>query len=167
MKKIICLLLMVTMVIGSSLTAHAESNTPSLTLDANEYNSNGERHIKVSWEGTSGTYQIQLDDDINFGSPIEKNRASKQEQYWNFVLSENVDATYYVRVRLVNGEWSNVIVASMDYPIESESDPYFTIPKLPTIPDISGGFKIPSIDFGNYDFDFYINKKLIDARIHK
>ena len=76
-KKLICIMVMATMILGSTLTAHAESKMPSLTLEANEYNSNGERHIKVSWEGTSGTYQIQLDDSADFESPIGK-KADKQ-----------------------------------------------------------------------------------------
>ena len=80
MKKFLCLLLTVTLMMGCVVTAHA-ADTPVLTLEANEYNSNGERHIKVSWEGNSGTYQIQLDDDENFTDPIEKKRSSKQGTY--------------------------------------------------------------------------------------
>ena len=146
-KKLICIMVMATMILGSTLTAHAESKMPSLTLEANEYNSNGERHIKVSWEGTSGTYQIQLDDSANFESPIGKKRTSKQGRYYNFVLNENVDATYYIRVRLANGEWSNVVVADMGEPIETESTSYFNFPKFPVIPDISGSIKAPEIVF--------------------
>ena len=145
MKKFLCLLLTVLMV-GCTVTAHA-ADAPVLTLEANEYNSNGERHIKVTWEGKSGTYQIQLDDDENFTDPIEKKRSSKQGAYWNFVLDENVDATYYIRVRLVNGEWSNVVVASMEEPIETESTSYFNFPKFPAIPDISGSIEAPEIVF--------------------
>ena len=154
MKKILCLLLTVTLLMGCTVTAHAADKTPVLTLEANEYNSNGERHIKVTWEGKSGTYQIQLDDDENFTDPIEKKRSSKQGTYWNFVLDENVNATYYIRVRLVNGEWSNVVVASMEEPIETESTPYFSIPKLPTIPDISDSIEAPEIVF---DKDWFSN----------
>ena len=150
MKKILCLLLTVTLLMGCTATAHAADKTPVLTLEANEYNSNGERHIKVTWEGKSGTYQIQLDDDENFTDPIEKKRSSKQGAYWNFVLDENVDATYYIRVRLINGEWSNVVVASMEEPIETESTPYFSVPKLPTIPDISDSIEVPEIVFDNW-----------------
>ena len=146
-KKLICIMVMATMILGSTLTAHAESKMPSLTLEANEYNSNGERHIKVSWEGTSGTYQIQLDDSADFESPIGKKRTSKQGRYYNFVLNENVDATYYIRVRLANGEWSNVVVADMGEPIETESTSYFNFPKFPVIPDISGSIKAPEIVF--------------------
>ena len=149
-KKLICIMVMATMILGSTLTAHAESKMPSLTLEANEYNSNGERHIKVSWEGTSGTYQIQLDDSADFESPIGKKRTSKQGRYYNFVLNENVDATYYIRVRLANGEWSNVVVADMGEPIETESTPYFSVPKLPTIPDISDSIEVPEIVFDNW-----------------
>ena len=74
--------------------------------------------------------------------------------YWNFVISENVEATYYIRVRLVNGEWSNVVVASMEEPIETESTPYFSVPKLPTIPDISGSVQAPTIKFDFSKFKF-------------
>ena len=142
------------MVLNCTITAHAADAVPVLTLEANEYNSNGERHIKVTWEGKSGTYQIQLDDDENFTYPIEIKRSSKQGTYWNFVLDENVNATYYIRVRLVNGEWSNVVVASMEEPIETESTPYFSVPKLPTIPEISGSVQAPTIKFEFSQFKF-------------
>lgn len=148
MKRIISILLAFTLLTGC-ITVHA-STVPILKLEANEYNSNGERHIKVSWEGTSGTYQIQLDDDVNFESPIEKKRSSKQGTYWNFVLSENVDATYYIRVRLSNGEWSNTVVADIDEQNETEDTPYFSIPELPKVPDISGSITVPDIDWSKY-----------------
>lgn len=143
MKKLISILLILTMLFGLSTTALAANNTLVLTLVKNEYNSNGERHIKVSWEGKSGTYQIQLDDDEDFGSPIIKKTKNK---YWNFVLKENVDATYYIRVRLGNGTWSEIIVANMDKIEESTGNAYFDTPTLPSIPNISGSVKLPKLN---------------------
>lgn len=154
MKKFMMTLLAIIMVLNCTITAHAADAVPVLTLEANEYNSNGERHIKVTWEGKSGTYQIQLADNENFDNPTVKTRSRKQGMYWNFVISENVEATYYIRVRLVNGEWSNVVVASMEEPIETESTPYFSVPKLPTIPDISGSVQAPTIKFDFSQFKF-------------
>lgn len=145
MKKLISILLTLTMLCGLSMTALAANNTPILTLVNNEYNSNGERHIKVSWEGKSGTYQIQLDDDEDFGSPTIKKTKNK---YWNFVLKENVDATYYIRVRLGNGAWSEVLVASMDEIEGSTGNAYFDTHTLPSIPNISGVVKLPKLKIG-------------------
>lgn len=142
MKKLVSLLLVLTMVLGLSMTALASDNTFALTLEKNEYNSNGERHIKAAWTGKSGTYQIQLDDDKDFKSPISKKTKNK---FWNFVLKENVDATYYIRVRLGNGAWSDVVVASMDAIEESKGNAYFSVPALPSIPNISGGVKLPQL----------------------
>lgn len=152
MKKLISLIMACTLTLCCSLTTFAADNAPVLTLEKNQYNSNGERHIKVEWDGVTGTYQLQIDDDVNFESPISKTRTSRQGQYYNFVLSENVDATYYVRVRLVNGEWSNIIVASMDELIEDENNPYLSTPTLPKIPDLFDSIKVPEINFDNYDF---------------
>ena len=143
MKKLVSILLVLTMVLGLSTTALASNNIPILTLEKNEYNSNGERHIKVSWECKSGTYQIQLDDDEDFRSPTIKKTKNK---YWNFVLKENVDATYYIRVRLGNGAWSEVLVADGKDNIEGSSgNAYFDTPTLPSIPNISGGVKLPKL----------------------
>lgn len=138
MKKLMCLLLVLTMLFGLSTTALAANDIPVLTLEKNEYNSNGERHIKVSWTGKSGTSQIQIDDDMNFGSPTIKNTKNK---YWNFVLKDNVDATYYVRVRIGSGNWSEVIVAEgkeVETPIKGNS--YFETPKI-TIPNITNSVR--------------------------
>lgn len=154
MKKTICLLLTITMLIGCSLYTQAESNSPILTLEKNQYNSNGERHIKISWEdASSGTYQLQIDEDVNFGSPVNKKRSSRQGKYYNFVLAENVDDTYYIRVCSSNGEWSNVVIADISEPIESENKPYFTIPKIPQIPTIDvSNIQFPTlkIDIGKW-----------------
>lgn len=138
-KKLLAVLLSLIMLLSCTMTAFASNDTPVLKLEANQYNSNGERHIKVSWEGNSGTYQLQLSDNVDFENATVKKRSSKQGQYYNFVLSENVDETYYIRVRrLTNGEWSNTVIADMEEnAIETESTPYFKIPEIPSIPDIS------------------------------
>lgn len=151
-KKMIGFFMVCMLVFSCSMMSLAAGNVPVLTLEKNEYNSNGERYIKLSWEGTSGTYQLQLDDDENFKSPITKKRTSGQGKYYNFVLSENDDATYYARVRLANGNWSNIIVAEMEEIGESESNAYLQIPNLPSIPNITGSLTFPSFSFSGFNF---------------
>lgn len=133
--------------IGTSLTVMASDNIPVLTLKENEYNSNDERHIKIGWEGNKGTYEIQIDDDSDFNSTITKQRNTKQGFFYNFVLNENQDATYYIRVRVKNGDWSNVVTASIKEIIESETPSYIPPIKFPVIPNISSSIKIPNIKF--------------------
>lgn len=154
-KKLICLFVVLVLVFCSSVTAFAADNAPVLTLDKNQYNENGERHIKITWEGASKAYIIELDDNKYFSSPITKNREvyhiRKNGKFYNFVLSENVDATYYIRVRTVdNMLWSNVVIADIENnKNESENKPYFNIPKLPDIPKLNIKF----------DFSYLFKKK--------
>lgn len=143
MKKILCILLAALIVVENIAPVRAAGVT--LQLESNEHNSNGERHIKVTWSGISGSAIVQLSDNEQFLNAIEKKRTSKQGTYYNFVLKENVDATYYIRVRSVNGGWSNVVVASAESKIESESTPYIPTPDIPKIPEIK-------FDFSNLNF---------------
>jgi hypothetical protein len=156
MKKLVGLLLTIIMVLGLSMTALASDITPVLSLEKNEYNSNGERHIKVAWTGKSGTYQIQLDDDINFGNPLNKRTTNK---YWNFVLDENVDSTYYIRVRLATGKWSEVVIAEGHESTISTDNAYLHKPNIPNIPNISGSVKLPQLYFRGYTFPTITIKK--------
>ena len=144
-KKLLSLMLVFVMVLACTMTVFAANDVPVLTLEKNQYNypynSDMERHIKVSWTKVygSGTYQVQIDDNMNFESPIIKRTANT---YWNFVFSENADLTYYLRVKKMNGEWSNVVTAEPDNIIKSEVNPYFKVPTLPKIPDITNSIKI-------------------------
>ena len=140
MKKTMGILLALALVFSCAFTTCAAGN--ALTLEKNQYNSNGERHIKVAWT-TKGMCELQLDDNANFESPIVKKTSRK---YYNFVLSENVDATYYVRVKALNGDWSNVVTADIEKPIESEKKPYIAIQNVPSIPKLTINFSM--IKFG-------------------
>ena len=144
MKKTIAILLTLIMVIGCSTTVFAASNSPILTLEKNQYNDNGERHIKVSWEGLSKSCILEIDDNEDFTSPETKTRSlynvTRNGKCYNFVLSENVDDTYYIRVRYSNSEeWSNVVIAEIDNKIEDEPN----LPSYSFVPNLSG------IDFSN------------------
>lgn len=144
-KKLLSLILVFAMMLTCTTTAFAANDVPVLTLEKNQYNypynSDMERHIKVSWTKNygSGTYQIQLDDNANFESPVIKRTSNT---YWNFVFSENADLRYYLRVKKMNGEWSNVVVAEPDNVIESKANSYIKVPTLPKIPDITNSIKI-------------------------
>lgn len=153
MKKILCILLAAFIMVENIAPVRAAGVT--LELESNEHNSNGERHIKVTWSGISGSAIVQLADNEQFENAIEKKRTRKQGTYYNFVLKENVDATYYIRVRSVNGEWSNVVVASLKNKIESESTPYIPTPELPEIPDVSGNVQVPEFKFDFSGLNFW------------
>lgn len=161
-QKILATLLTLAIVFSCTTTVLASSstknNTPILTLETNQYNSNGERHIKVTWTGDSGTYQIQIDDDSDFESPTTKKRPSKQGMYWNFVLNENVDATYYVRVRKNGGEWSNVVVAETDKLIEDEKE-YPSYSFIPDLSKIDFSYILKNFDWSKIEFPKLTIKK--------
>lgn len=157
MKKFLVIMIVAISLVTSACNVNAE-NTLTLQLESNEYNSNGERHIKVTWQGSNGTTIIQLSDNEQFLNAIEKKRASKQGTYYNFVLKENVDATYYIRVRSVDGEWSNVVVASTENKIESENTPYIPTPDIPEVPNVSENIQTPDIKFDLSKLKFDLSK---------
>lgn len=157
MKKFLVVMMIAIFLVTSACNVNAE-NTLTLQLESNEYNSNGERHIKVTWQAGNGTTIIQLSDNEQFQDAIEKKRTSKQGAYYNFVLQENVDATYYIRVRSVDGEWSNVVVADAENKIESESTPYIPTPELPEIPDVSENIQVPDVKFDLSKLKFDLSK---------
>lgn len=149
-KKLFFLTLVFTLLFCGAITVFAD-NKPVLSLEANQYNSNGERHIKVTWEGPKGSYELQIADNDDFKNAIIKKRSVNQGAFYNFVLDENVDATYYIRVRQLNKEWSNVVVADINKPIETEGKPYFTIPNAVKIPNIKT-IKVPLLNLRNHPF---------------
>lgn len=153
MRKILCILLAA--LIMSENIAPVRAAGVTLQLETNEYNSNGERHIKVTWSGISGSAIVQLSDNEQFLNAIEKKRTRTQGTYYNFVLKENVDTTYYIRVRSVNGGWSNVVVASAENKIESENTPYIPTPDIPEVPDVSGSVQIPDVKFDFSKLNFW------------
>lgn len=147
-KKIICLLLVVVLALGCSTTSFAAEQcvkgyqitaymktaasmienmckTTDVTLEKNNIHTDY-RHIKIKWEKVdkAAQYEIQIADNPAFKNADSSKRLSKQGLYWNFSLRENIDATYYVRVRprfvyvwndeyiTVYGRWSNVVVAN-------------------------------------------------------
>lgn len=71
---------------------------PELVLTKNEFNSNGERHIKINWKHISGAdeYRIYIADNPYFKDATMKKKLPKMGTYWNFVLKDNVD--YYIRI---------------------------------------------------------------------
>lgn len=71
---------------------------PELVLTKNEFNSNGERHIKISWKHISGAdeYRIYIADNPYFKDATLKKKLPKMGTYWNFVLKDNVD--YYIHI---------------------------------------------------------------------
>lgn len=96
-----------------------------VTLEKNNIHTDY-RHIKIKWEKVdkAAQYEIQIADNPAFKNADSSKRLSKQGLYWNFSLRENIDATYYIRVRprfvyvfrgeyfTVYGRWSNVVVAN-------------------------------------------------------
>lgn len=150
-KKIICLLLTFILAMSCTTTAFAAEKpnaaefqkkitsymksaasmfenmckTTDVTLERNNIHTDY-RHIKIKWEKVDKAvqYEIQIADNIQFKDADSSKRLSKQGLYWNFSLRENIDATYYVRVRprfvyvfrgeyfTMYGRWSNVIVAN-------------------------------------------------------
>lgn len=157
MKKLIAILLTLIMTIGCGTTVFAADNTaPVLTLEANRYNENGERHIKVSWEGSSKSCILEIDDNEDFSSPETKTRTlyniTRNGKCYNFVLSENVDDTYYIRVRYSNSEeWSNVVVAEIDNSTEDEKP---NLPSYSFFPNLSNidWSKIINVDWSKIKF---------------
>lgn len=71
---------------------------PDVELVKNEFNSNGERHIKIRWNNICGAdeYKIYISDNDKFDNATIKKRLPKMGTYWNFVLKDNVD--YYIVV---------------------------------------------------------------------
>ena len=149
-KKIICLLLVVVLVLGCSTTSFAAEQciggsreeiasytktaasmfenmrkSTEVTLEKNNIHTDY-RHIKVTWKKVSeaAQYEIQIADNPAFKDADSSKRLPKQGLYWNFSLRENIDATYYIRVRprfvymfrgeyfTMYGRWSNVVVAN-------------------------------------------------------
>lgn len=150
-KKIICLLLVVVLAFGCSTTSFAAEQqcagsfkkeitsymktatsmfgnmrkSTEVTLEKNNIHADY-RHIKITWEKVSeaAQYEIQIADNPMFRDVQSSKRLSKQGLYWNFSIKENIDATYYIRVRprfvymfrseyiTVYGRWSNVVVAN-------------------------------------------------------
>ena len=150
-KKIICLLLVVVLALGCSTTSFAAEQqcvggfqkeitshmktaasmienmrkSTEVALQKNNIHTDY-RHIKISWKKVdkAAQYEIQIADNIQFKDADSSKRLSKQGLYWNFSLRENIDATYYIRVRprfvyvfrgeyfTVYGRWSNVVVAN-------------------------------------------------------
>lgn len=150
-KKIICLLLVVVLVFGCSTTSFAAEQqciggfrkeiatytktatsiienmrkSTEVALQKNNIHSDY-RYIKITWEKVSeaAQYEIQIADNPMFKDADSSKRLSKQGLYWNFSIKENIDATYYIRVRprfvyrfrgeyiTMYGRWSNVVVAN-------------------------------------------------------
>lgn len=135
MKKLICLLLTVTMLLNCSLTALAstreedEMKSTVLTMSENKITDVGNRHIKVKWEKVDGAngYQLQIANDENFENAVFKSSKSIR-LYYNFAaVPGDVKGTYYIRVRpkfvykesedgYLYGQWSNVVVAEYKEP---------------------------------------------------
>ena len=157
MKKILAILLSSIMLICCTTTAFAANNvSPILTLEANRYNENGERHIKVSWEGLSKSCVLEIDDNEDFSSPETKTRTlynvTRNGKCYNFVLSENVDDTYYVRVRYSNSEeWSNVVIAEIDNSTEDEKPNLPSYSFFPNLNNIDWS-KIINVDWSKIQF---------------
>lgn len=150
-KKIICLLLTFILAMSCTTTAFAAEKpnaaefqkkitsytksaasmfenmckTTEVTLEKNNIHTDY-RHIKIKWEKVdkAAQYEIQIADNIQFKDAESSKRLPKQGLYCNFSLRENIDATYYVRVRprfvyvwngeyfTIYGRWSNVVVAN-------------------------------------------------------
>ena len=163
MKKILAILLSsITLICCTTTAFAANSVSPILTLEANRYNENGERHIKVSWEGLSKSCVLEIDDNEDFSSPETKTRTlynvTRNGKCYNFVLSENVDDTYYVRVRYSNSEeWSNVVIAEIDNSTEDEKP---NLPSYSFFPDLSNidWSKIINIDWSKIQFSKFTFK---------
>jgi hypothetical protein len=97
-------------------------------LQKNEYNSNGERHLKITWKAVNGAdaYQIEIADNPYFKNSETKRRVPRQGNYYNFVIDENVDATFYIRIRpifvienyneeyiTIYGRWTNLVARAL------------------------------------------------------
>lgn len=152
-KKIICLLLVVVLAFGCSTTSFAAEQqciggfqkeisaymktatsmienmrkSTEATLEKNNIHTDY-RHIKVTWEKVSDVsrYDIQISDNLMFKDAETKHRYPRTGfgNYWNFSLTNDIESTYYIRVRpvfaykfnneyfAVYGRWSNVVVAN-------------------------------------------------------
>lgn len=138
MKKIVSLLLVLVLTLSCSSIVSASDNyyVTTLKLSENKVNTDN-RYIKVSWEDT-GFYQIQIDTTDTFENPMVKMNSDNRIVSYCFNLSENIDATYYIRISPDRGEhWSNVVVADPKNEIFVKPNGYMTFPSLPPILDYS------------------------------
>lgn len=150
MKRLLSLLLVVTMLL-SPITTYAATNNETkstvLTLEANTITDVGNRHIKVTWDTVSEAtnYQLEIANNENFENATSK--LSKNRTYWNFAsVPGDVKDTYYVRVRprftnntgtgdkYVYGQWSNVVVAALIEREPSEPVDLENVDLFPWIP---------------------------------
>lgn len=113
MKRLIYFLLAMAMLVCCTTPVHAEEKTTVLTMEANGITDVGNRHIKVTWEKVENTnlYQLEIADNDEFENAIIK---KTNRLYWNFAsVPGDVKGTYYIRVKPIDGQWSNVVVAEL------------------------------------------------------
>lgn len=145
-KNILSLLMVLTLVMSASLSAFASNKNmsidnkkefvevfkglttkPVVELDTNKSYST-HRHIKIRWNKVRNitVYQIEFADNKYFKSSVKKICTEGHGLYWNYSVSDNVEADCYIRVRpayyLINkdktrkytlyGIWSDLVIAS-------------------------------------------------------
>lgn len=123
MKKLIYFLLITALIVCCTTPVHAEEKTTELTLEANGITDVGNRHIKVRWEKVEDTnlYQLELADNDEFENAVIKRT---NRLYWNFAsVPGDKNGTYYIRVKPIDGQWSNVVVAELKYVEPKPIDP--------------------------------------------
>lgn len=123
MKKLIYFLLITALIVCCTTPVHAEEKTTVLTMEANSITDVGNRHIKVRWEKVENTnlYQLELADNDEFDNAVSKRT---NRLYWNFAsVPGDKNGTYYIRVKPVDGRWSNVVVAELKYVEPKPIDP--------------------------------------------
>lgn len=76
------------------------STSPSLYLEKNKRYSDY-RHIKVTWTKVENAncYQIQIADNPQFENSRNSIIPARIDLYYNFSINENIDDTYYIRIR--------------------------------------------------------------------
>ena len=86
---------------------------PDVELVKNEFNSNGERHIKIKWNSISGAdeYRIYISDNDKFNNATMKKKLPKMGTYWNFVLKDNVDYYIVVVPMFIVGKYNDEYIA--------------------------------------------------------
>lgn len=113
----------------SSLTALTKTSLTEtvLELEKNQFNQQDQRQIKVDWNDVDDAtdYQLQVATDSQFKNCVlDKQVLAARGTYYTVLLDEDVNETYYLRVRprvtyakygdtffRKYGSWSNVVTA--------------------------------------------------------
>ncbi len=129
----------------SDTTPGQRPGTPSITSPASAFQISNSRQLNIVWSGVSPatSYDVQVDNNDNFGSPEFTGSASAPTTQLT-TSSLPADGRYYLRVRAVNngsvGEWSGVVWGDVDttappapQPFEPASGSTISYTRTPTL----------------------------------